>query len=75
LPKKQDTIKIGMCSDAYLSHMHHSEYRMNTFIGRMKNATPDFIIELGDFATPAHEYKHPFDIWNSFPSDKYPIIG
>jgi Icc protein len=44
-----------MYSDAYLSIMHHSEYRMNTFIGRMKNATPDFIIELGDFGIPAHE--------------------
>lgn len=73
--KKYDTIKIGMCSDVHLSTMHDSEYRMTTFIDSMKIAKPDFIIELGDFGTPAKEYEHLFDIWNSFPGDRHHIIG
>jgi hypothetical protein len=41
----------------------------------MKIAQPDFIIELGDFGTPAEEYTHLFNIWNSFPGKKYHVIG
>ncbi len=73
--KKYDTIKFGICSDVHLPTMHDSEYRMNTFIDSMKIAKPDFIIELGDFGTPAPEYSSLFDIWNSYPGDKFHVIG
>lgn len=69
------TVKIGMCSDVHLPTMHDSEYRIQIFIDSMKIAKPDFIIELGDFGTPAEEYAGFFDIWNSFPGDKYHVIG
>ncbi len=68
-------IKIGMCSDVHLPTMHDSEYRINTFIDSMKIAKPDFIIELGDFGTPAEKYAYLFDIWDSFPGEKYHVIG
>jgi len=70
-----NTVKIGMCSDVHLPTMHDSEYRIQTFIDSMNIAKPDFIIELGDFGTPAEKYAHFFDIWNSFPGDKYHVIG
>ena len=73
--KKYDTVKIGMCSDVHLPTMHDSEYRLKTFIDSMKIADPDFIIELGDFGTPADKYAGYFDIWNSFPGDKFHVIG
>jgi len=73
--KKYNTIKIGMCSDVHLPTMHDSEYRIQTFIDSMKIAKPDFIIELGDFGTPAEKYAGLFDIWNSFPGDRYHVIG
>ena len=73
--KKYDTIKIGMCSDVHLPTMHDSEYRIKTFIDSMKIADPDFIIELGDLGTPADKYAGYFDIWNSFPGDKFHVIG
>jgi predicted phosphodiesterase len=64
-----------MCTDVHLSTMHDSEYRITTFINRMKKEKPDFIIELGDFATPDPKYAPYFAIWNSFPGDKYHVIG
>ncbi|MCK5458064.1 MAG: metallophosphoesterase, partial [Melioribacteraceae bacterium] len=73
--EKFSTVKIGMCSDVHLPTMHDSEYRIQTFIDSMKIAKPDFIIELGDFGTPAEKYASYFDIWNSFPGDKYHVIG
>lgn len=74
----QDTdhrVKIGICSDVHLPTMHDSEYRIRTFIDSMTIAKPDFIIELGDFGTPADKYTGYFDIWNSFPGKKYHVIG
>ncbi|MCP5061559.1 MAG: metallophosphoesterase [Ignavibacteriae bacterium] len=73
--EKYRTVKIGMCSDVHLPTMHDSEYRIQTFIDSMKITKPDFIIELGDFGTPAEKYASYFDIWNSFPGDKYHVIG
>lgn len=73
--KEHNKITIGMCSDVHLPTMHDSEYRIQTFIDSMKVAKPDFIIELGDFGTPHPKYKYLFDIWNSFPGEKFHVIG
>ncbi len=73
--ERYDKVKIGMCSDVHLPTMHDSEYRIKTFIDSMKSAKPDFIIELGDFGTPAAEYASLFNIWNSFPGEKFHVIG
>ena len=73
--KKPDKVRIGMCTDVHLPTMHDSEYRITTFINSMKKEKPDFIIELGDFGTPDPKYAPLFAIWNSFPGDKYHVIG
>lgn len=64
-----------MCTDVHLTTMHDSKYRITKFIDSMKIAKPDFIIELGDFVTPEKKYAPLFDIWNSFPGEKYHVIG
>jgi predicted phosphodiesterase len=73
--QKNNTVKIGMCADVHLSTMHDSEYRITTFIDAMKKEKPDFIIELGDFITPEPKYAKYYEIWNSYPGDKYHVIG
>ncbi|MBL7973168.1 MAG: metallophosphoesterase, partial [Prolixibacteraceae bacterium] len=73
--KKYDKVRIGMCTDVHLPTMHDAEYRITTFINAMKAEKPDFIIELGDFAIPGEKYAPFFDIWNSFPGEKYHVIG
>ena len=73
--KKYNTVKIGMCTDVHLPTMHDSEYRITTFIDAMKKENPDFIIELGDFITPEPKYAKYYEIWNSFPGEKYHVIG
>jgi predicted phosphodiesterase len=64
-----------MCSDVHLPTMHDSEKRITSFVDSMKNAKPDFIIELGDFGIPDEKYAPYFSIWNSFPGPKYHVIG
>lgn len=73
--QKYNTVKLGLCTDVHLPTMHDSEYRITTFIDAMKKEKPDFIIELGDFGTPDPKYAKYFDIWNSFPGEKYHVIG
>lgn len=73
--EKYNSIKIGMCSDVHLPTMHDSKYRIQTFIDSMNVAKPDFIIELGDFGTPAEKYAGLFAIWDSYNGDKYHVIG
>jgi predicted phosphodiesterase len=59
----------------HLPTMHDSEYRITTFISSMIREKPDFILEMGDFATPDPKFAPFFAIWNSFPGDKYHVIG
>lgn len=73
--KKKDVVRIGMATDIHVPTMHDSEYRMTTFIGAMKKERPDFIIELGDFITPNPAWDKCMEIWNSFPGEKYHVIG
>lgn len=69
------SVRFGICADVHLPTMHDSKQRLSAFIDSMKIAKPDFIIELGDFGTPAEEYAHLFDIWNAYPGKKYHVIG
>jgi len=55
--------------------MHDAEHRITTFIDSMKAAKPDFIVDLGDFLTPAPKYAPHFAIWNAYPGPKYHVIG
>ncbi len=73
--KKYDSVRIGMCTDVHLPTMHDAEFRITTFIDAMKKERPDFIIELGDFGTPKENCAPFFKIWDSFPGDKYHVIG
>ncbi|HEX5171422.1 MAG TPA: metallophosphoesterase family protein [Cyclobacteriaceae bacterium] len=73
--QKVKRVKIGMCSDVHLPTMHDAEWRLTKFLDSMKTAKPDFIIELGDFGTPARAYAPLFELWNEYPGTKYHVIG
>lgn len=75
--KKQEvkSVRIGICADVHLPTMHDAEERLQTFLDSMQTAQPDFIIELGDFGTPAEEYASGFALWNSYPGKKHHVIG
>ncbi|WP_128545153.1 metallophosphoesterase family protein [Larkinella soli] len=69
------TVRIGMFADLHVPTMHDADARLTTFLDSMKTARPDFIIELGDFGTPAEKYRSAFDRWNAWPGPKYHLIG
>lgn len=69
------TIKIGMCSDVHLPTMHDGAQRLTSFLDSMETARPDFIIELGDFVTPAPAYASSYALWKAYKGKKYNVIG
>ena len=73
--KKASTVRIGICADVHLPTMHDAEHRITTFIDSMKIAKPDFLVDMGDFGTPAPKYTPYFAIWNAYPGPKYHVIG
>ncbi|WP_155907222.1 metallophosphoesterase family protein [Lunatimonas lonarensis] len=74
-PEKYRTVRFGVFTDAHLSLMHDSEYRLDTFIDEMIQEKPDFIIELGDFFPPDEKFAHFYGIWNKYDGEKYHVIG
>lgn len=69
------TVRFGVFTDAHLSLMHDSEFRLGAFIDEMNEEKPDFIIELGDFFPPDEKFSHFYDIWNKYDGEKYHVIG
>lgn len=72
---KHNSVKIGLCSDVHLPTMHDARLRLTTFMNQMKSEKPDFIIELGDFAQASEKFDEYYELWNSFPGEKYHVIG
>ena len=68
-------VKFGVLSDVHVPTMHDAKERLTAFVDSMKTAKPDFVVDLGDFGTPAPKYAYGFEIWNSFPGPKYHVIG
>lgn len=73
--QQPEPVKFGLGSDIHLPTMHDSGYRLRTFLDAMRKARPDFIIELGDFGTPAEKYRRYFDMWDSYPGEAFHVIG
>ena len=70
-----ESVKFGICADVHKDIMHDTDARLTEFIQEASKREPDFIIELGDFCRP-YDYNLDFlKIWNSFPGDKYHVIG
>jgi len=68
-------IKFGICTDVHKDIMHDADTRITEFIQKGSRKDLDFIIQLGDFCRP-YEYNLDFlKIWNSFPGEKYHVIG
>lgn len=72
---KAQKVKFGVLSDVHVPTMHDAKERLTAFVDSMKTAKPDFVVDLGDFGTPAPKYAYGFEIWNSFPGPKYHVIG
>ena len=73
--QKAQKVKFGLFTDVHVPTMHDAKERITAFMDSMKTAKPDFIIELGDFGTPAPKYAYGFDLWKSYPGLKYQVIG
>ncbi|NBB18530.1 metallophosphoesterase [Runella sp. CRIBMP] len=73
--QKAQKVKFGLFTDVHVPTMHDAKERLTAFMDSMKTAKPDFIIELGDFGTPAPKYAYGFDIWKSYAGPKYQVIG
>jgi len=70
-----NSVRFGLVTDIHLPTMHDSEVRLRTFLDSMEQAKPDFIVELGDFVTPAPQYQPLMDIWSAYSGEKYHVIG
>lgn len=73
-PRRQQ-VKFGLIADLHHDIMHDSLDRLAKFIDAMKQAQPEFILQLGDFCVPKKENKTLLDIWNKFDGPKYHVLG
>ncbi|MEO9022141.1 MAG: metallophosphoesterase [Ginsengibacter sp.] len=68
-------IRIGICADIHMDTVYDGKERLKSFINSMVDASPDFIIQLGDFCGPKEKNRECLEIWNKFSGQKYHVIG
>jgi predicted phosphohydrolase len=72
---KDKKIRFAVCTDVHQDIIYDAPDRIKSFVKEAKNRKVDFIIQLGDFCFPINENKAFIDIWNSFPGEKYHVLG
>lgn len=73
--KPVTTVRFGVMADVHKDLMFDPDQRTQSFINEMTAVQPDFIIELGDFCQPLAKNQGFLNIWNSFPGNKYHVLG
>ena len=72
---KEKPVRFAIASDFHAPDIPDGEHRVATFIKAANDEKVDFIIELGDFCRLDSASQVYRDLWNSFPGDKYHVIG
>lgn len=72
---KEKPVRFAIASDFHAPDIPDGEHRVATFIKAANNEKVDFIIELGDFCRLDSASQVYRDFWNSFPGNKYHVIG
>ena len=72
---KERPVRFAIASDFHAPDIPDGVHRVATFIKAANDEKVDFIIELGDFCRLDSASQVYRDLWNSFPSDKYHVIG
>ena len=72
---KERPVRFAIASDFHAPDIPDGVHRVATFIKAANDEKVDFIIELGDFCRLDSASQVYRDLWNSFPGDKYHVIG
>ena len=68
-------LSFAICADVHKDIMHDADERLASFIEAAKAKELDFILQLGDFCIPTDKNRSFVDIWNSYPGDRYHVLG
>lgn len=68
-------VKFAVISDIHNDIMHDGPKRLNDFMADAAKNDVDFIIELGDFCHVKESNRYFVNLWNSFPGEKYHVLG
>lgn len=69
------SVKFAVISDIHNDIMHDGPKRLNVFLEDAIKNQVDFIIDLGDFCMVKEKNRYIVNLWNSFPEDKYHVLG
>ena len=68
-------VRFGIVADIHKDVMHDADERLTRFIDRMQEVKPDFILQLGDFCTPAPQNRQFLAIWDRFRGPRHHVLG
>ncbi|SDM62152.1 metallophosphoesterase family protein [Kriegella aquimaris] len=80
-PKKKETnlksqpVNVGFITDVHHGFCKDGLQRLQVFIDHASRRKLDFIIQGGDFCHPTPEGNECIDLWNSYPGEKYHVLG
>ena len=74
--KSVEKLKFGLITDVHQDIMHDGVERLSAFVEAMKKEEGlDFVMQMGDFCTPAEENRRFIEVWNKISYTKYHVLG
>lgn len=70
-----NTVRFGVIADVHQDVMHDGERRLSSFVDAMRESSPDFIVQLGDFCVPHARNDEFMAVWNGFDGQSHHVIG
>ncbi len=74
-PLNAKEVKAGLITDLHQDVIHNGSERLQAFLSHMKKASPDFIMQMGDFAYPNDKNKALIDQFNNAHPVALHVIG
>lgn len=72
---KGKVLNIGWITDLHHGLARDAQQRLQEFIKEASKRNLDFILQGGDFCHPTPAGKECIDLWNSYPGEKYHVLG
>ncbi|MEZ6053260.1 MAG: metallophosphoesterase [Planctomycetaceae bacterium] len=74
-PQMSRPVRLGLIADLHQDVMHDGPLRLEFFLEAMRDAQPDVIVQLGDFAVPSKSNQKLIDTFNAAHSRALHVVG
>lgn len=72
---KNGAVRMGLITDLHHGYCKDAQRRLDAFVTEASTRELDFILQAGDFCHPTEAAKEFIASWNTYPGERYHVLG